>query len=215
MQALFAQGPPGGAPGGGGPPPEFIVFLIVFIGLILLVFLTVYILYLLTLSRALEQCSRKNRTMEPGMVWLNLVPCLNLVWQFMTVNAVAESLGNEFYSRRMDRRGEDYGKGLGIATCALHLAGAIPYLGALFTLPWLVCFILYWVKIAGFSKQLAADEGDRFDYEDYEEDDRPRRKKRYLDEDEDDRGRYSQRKPKPNRWDEEDEDRGRFSGRNR
>jgi hypothetical protein len=30
--------------------------------------------------------------MEPGMVWLNLIPVLSLVWQFITVIRVAESL---------------------------------------------------------------------------------------------------------------------------
>jgi hypothetical protein len=116
------------------------------------------ILYLMMLSKTLSRCSPRNRTMEPGQVWLNLIPCFNFVWLFITVNRVAESLEEEFYDRRLPREG-DFGKGLGITYLCLNLAGMIPYIGLLFSLGALICWIIYWVKISGFSKQLAEDDG--------------------------------------------------------
>jgi hypothetical protein len=54
--------------------------LLLFICGILIVALVIGILFLLTLHRALDRCSPRNRTMEPGMVWLNLIPLFSMVW---------------------------------------------------------------------------------------------------------------------------------------
>ncbi len=149
-----------------GPPDELLGLLLAFLCIVLLIALVVGILFLMTLHKALARCAPHNRTMEPGMVWLNLIPLFGLVWQFITVVRVGESLKNEFRSRGWDRRDEDYGKGLGIISCCLGIAGNIPYIGLLFSLGALITFIMYWVKIANFSGQLA-----RRPYADYEDDD--------------------------------------------
>ena len=107
------------------------MFLVVLAGM-LLVFLVVFIFFFLTLSKALSRCHWRNRTMEPGQVWLNFIPLFHLVWQFITVNRVADSLRNEFYDRGWHRRDEDYGRGLGIAACALWIVAGLPYIGLLF-----------------------------------------------------------------------------------
>jgi hypothetical protein len=54
------------------------------------------ILYLLALRDALKKCAPTSRTMEPGKVWLLLVPVFGLVWQFIMVVNMAKSLRNEF-----------------------------------------------------------------------------------------------------------------------
>jgi len=109
--------------------------------------------------------------MEPGQVWLNLIPIFNIVWQFITVSRVADSLRNEFYDRGWHERNEDYGRGIGTAYCVLNIISAIPYIGGIFALGALVCFIIYWVKIANYSGQLAARTGYHDDYDDYDDDD--------------------------------------------
>ena len=121
--------------------------------------------------------------MEPGMVWLLLIPCFGLIWQFIMIIRISESLDNEFYSRRWRRDG-DFGKSLGISYAVLNLLGFIPYLGILCSLAGIVCFIMYWVKIAGYSNQLASDNDPIDDYDD-DYDDRPKRKRRSRDEDDD------------------------------
>jgi len=199
MLTLFGQIQPKNNPNG-GPPPEFWAMFFVILLIALAVSLVIAIFFLLTLSKALHRCSPRNRTMEPGQVWLNLIPLFNIVWQFITVTRIAESLSNEFYDRGWDRGGEDYGKNVGMTYCIMNLLSWIPYCGSLFGLVGLICFILYWVKIAGFSKQLATRGYDRDDdYDrDYDDDyDRPRRRRRDYDDDydrdrdydDDDRGR--------------------------
>ena len=188
--------------------------------------LLVAICFLLTLQKALNRCHPDNRAMSPGQVWLNLIPCLNLVWSFLTVTRVADSLDREFRDRRLRTEG-DYGRGIGITACVLNLVGGIPYIGVLFALGGLVCFIIYWVKIAGYSKQLADDEGydrdddyddrprkrsvrdDRYEDDEYEEDDRPRRRSVRDDDEEDDQPRSRRRDDEYDDEDDADDDRPR------
>lgn len=118
----------------------------------LLIGLIVAIFFLLTLSRTLESVSPANREMEPGMVWLNLIPLFNLVWMFITVIKLGDSVAKEAAERSLDLA--DGGKALGIAFAALSVASIIPVLGMLAALASLVVFIIYWVKVAGYKNEL-------------------------------------------------------------
>lgn len=62
-------------------------------GCLFLGLLAIGIVYIAFLSGVLRKCSPASRTMEPGMVWLLLVPLLNVVWNFLVVTALARSLG--------------------------------------------------------------------------------------------------------------------------
>lgn len=113
------------------------------------------IFYLLTLQKALNRCSPENRAMAPGMVWLLLIPLVNMVWNFFVVLNIAKSLGAEFQKRGIAEEPQPAQK-LGLIMCILMVCGIIPILGILCSLGGLVCWILYWVKIAGFSNKIAA-----------------------------------------------------------
>jgi hypothetical protein len=163
---MFAQqGGFGGAQGAG--PPDFAgmnTAIIAVYCVFLVVLLGVGILFLLTLQKCLSRIEPPNRTMEPGMVWLNLVPCFNIVWNFITVIRISESLEKEFRSRGMPVSG-DYGRGIGLTFLICNLLGIIPFVGLVTGLIGLVCWIVYWVKIAGFSKELAEGPSFRDDYD--------------------------------------------------
>lgn len=196
---LFAQNDAGGG--------AVLAIMFVFIGVALIVSLLPMIFFLLTLSKALGRCRPRNRTMEPGMVWIALIPLVNLVWMFINVVRVSESLRNEFRDRRWHSRSEDYGYSIGLTYCGLLIAGIIPYCGALFGIAGFVCWIIYWVKIANLSGQIerpytGADryDEDDDDYEDDDYDDRPRRRRR-DDEDDD----YDDRPRRRRNDDDEDE----------
>jgi hypothetical protein len=103
------------------------------------------IFYLLTLQKALNRCSPENRAMNPGMVWLMLIPFFNIVWHFMIVLNMAKSLAAEFQKRGIPEESNP-GQTLGLIMCvACLLCGPVG----------LICWILYWVKIAGYSGRLA------------------------------------------------------------
>jgi hypothetical protein len=111
-----------------GPGELFVLFF-------LLIPLTIIpgIFYVLTLYRALTRCAPESRVMEPGLVWLLFVPL----------------------RRRGAAARRDTGRGLGLAMSILACAGFVPLLGILGGLACLVCWILYWVRIADLSRRLA------------------------------------------------------------
>ena len=153
---------------------ELIAVLLIIIGAFFLVAFTLQVFFLFTLSRTLGLCRPHNRTIEPGLVWLNLIPIFNFVWMFITVLRVSETLRYEFEERGQDRRTEDYGHNLGIAMCIAWVFGF---------LLWILVVIIYWVKIAEFARRLEYDGGA---YDDYDDDyGRPRRRSRSRDRDRD------------------------------
>ncbi len=112
------------------------------------------ILYILTLSRALNKCSPTSRTIDPAMLWLLLVPFVNLVWNFFVVLGMAKSLGNEFRLRNMPVLDPTPGQSIGIAMCVCGACTIIPVLGFVAWLAGAVLWIVYWAKIAEFSRIL-------------------------------------------------------------
>jgi hypothetical protein len=167
---LFAQ-QRGGAPP--GPDAGVLVGVFMFYGVLILIAIIIRVFFLLSMSKCFRQISPRNRQMEPGMVWLALIPIFDIVWIIIMVIRLSDSLRDEFYDRGLREDG-DFGKMLGI----LYIVFAI-VCGPV----GLICFIMYWVKVAGYTKQLAARR--RYADDDDEEDDRPRRRRR-RDEDEDD-----------------------------
>jgi hypothetical protein len=126
-----------------------IIFLVVFCGLI-----CVSIFYILTLSRALNKCSVASRTIQPGTLWLLLIPLVNIVWHFFVVVGMARTLGNEFRTRNISNVEPEPGKSIGIAMCVCQACTIIPLLGLVAGLVYLVLWIVYWSKIAEFSRKL-------------------------------------------------------------
>ena len=85
--------------------------------------LLLLILYLGTLHKTLRACRPENRVMPPWMVWLQVLPCVIFVWQFVNVIAVGGSLGREFRSRGVAELSPL--ERLGLAMCGLMTLGFI------------------------------------------------------------------------------------------
>jgi hypothetical protein len=136
----------------GLPELGIIVVLIFVVGLMLLP----AIFYLLSLSKALERCAFESRTMSPGQVWLLLIPLFGMIWHFIIVGRISSSLRNEFTRRSLPLAEAEPGKSLGLAMCILAVTSVIPLLGIVTGIATLVCWIMYWVKITDYSRQLQA-----------------------------------------------------------
>jgi hypothetical protein len=110
--------------------------------------LLVAIFFLLSLQDLLRQVHPGNRAMRPGEVWLNLIPVFNLVWIFITVIRVRDSVEAEFRSRGWAPQG-DFGFGVGLAAAILTIVSWGP-LG----LAALICWIVYWVRTSELRNQM-------------------------------------------------------------
>ena len=109
--------------------------------------------YFLTLQRALSRCAPESRTLAPGLVWLMAIPWFGAIWSFVVVTKLSKSLHNEFTRRNMS---EDQrpAYGVGMAMCILYLVALIPHLHMAGSFALLIVWIIYWVKIARYSRKL-------------------------------------------------------------
>jgi hypothetical protein len=138
------------------------IIIIVVLGLL---FLIPAIFFLLSQQNTLKAIRPENRFMNPGEVWLQLIPLFNIVWQFIVVTKIAKSIKKELASRdqfSFDTNPGDYVDlesdrptyQIGMAMCILVTIGAIPVIGTLFSLAGLVCWIIYWVKLSQYKSQI-------------------------------------------------------------
>lgn len=133
---------------------DFTGILILIIVVAVLIGLIPMIFYMLTLQNTLKEVSPENRQMPPGQVWLLFIPIFSIVWQFIVVNKIADSLKAEFAKRNIPSDEDRPGYSIGLAYSILFCCGIIPFIGALASIGGLVCWIIYWVKIAGYKAKL-------------------------------------------------------------
>ena len=126
-----------------------LLLLFIVIGL----FLIPLILFLINLQNTLKAIDPQNRTMEPGKVWLMLIPLFNVIWIFMVVSAIANSTQAQLEQYGVSSSQKPtYNLGLAWAICTL--CNWIPMVGVFAGIVSFVLFILYWVKVNEVRKQL-------------------------------------------------------------
>lgn len=112
------------------------------------------ILYLTTLQSTLQAISWKNRRMAPGKVWLLLIPFFAVIWQFIVVINMADSIRAEADSRGLQISESKPGLTIGLIMCILSGSFFIPLLAPYAGVASMVCWIIYWVKISSYKKIL-------------------------------------------------------------
>lgn len=131
-----------------GPQELIILMIISALSIIPLIF------YLLTLQNTFNVISAENSKMKPGEVWLTLIPLFGLVWQFIVVNRLADSLKAEFDAKNMKVDEERPGAGIGLAYCILFCCSVIPFVNFLTGIAGIICWIIYWSKINNYRIKL-------------------------------------------------------------
>ena len=133
----------------------------------LLLFLIPYIFFLIAQQNTLRVVETQNRTMNPGQVWLQLIPLFGLIWQFIVVKNIADSLRNELDSRNRESNLGIWDEGItdevnihptfttGQWYCIMVCISVIPYLGFLTWIFALVLWIVYWGQLNKYRKMLS------------------------------------------------------------
>jgi len=125
--------------------------LIIFGGL-----LAVYVLYLVALRAALREVHPVNRKMPPGQVFLLLIPFVNLVYAFVLVGQLSDSLIAELRARGLPMTADRPTYRVGIAMSVLQVAPIVPVVGTLAILGYIICWILHWTQVNAVRRQLQA-----------------------------------------------------------
>lgn len=105
----------------------------------------------LIVSSALARVPVEHRKMEPGLVWLLLVPCFGLVWNFFVFQRVPDSFRSYFESRGRTEFG-DCGRGIGLAYSIAAVLCVLPlvnYLAAPATLVLLIVCLIKFYDLKG------------------------------------------------------------------
>ena len=167
MLELFAQvnRNQGGFPNGpgAGPPAAFLAGILGFYCVLFVLAIATFIAHIvlfIRMSGVLSEVSQHNRKMEPGLVWLNLVPMLSTVWIILSVLWISDSLKAEYDEREM-LGDSDFGKTMGIVFYVTTLV--------CFPIGLLVLF-MYRTKLGGYLEELqqSAKPSHRRERDDYE-----------------------------------------------
>ena len=133
------------------------------IGCILLVIAFIaHVAFLAAASRVLTRVDPENRRLDPGQVWLNLIPIFNLLWMIVTIERVGESIRNEFMARGRHKRTESYGKTSGLACAILGIIGLVFTLvetpcGLVFWFFAFIFWVVYWAQLSGYARRLHSE----------------------------------------------------------
>jgi hypothetical protein len=129
------------------------VIVVAILTLLILAGLTPIIFYIVTLKRTFNSISVKNQGLEPWLVWLLLIPFFNIVWHFIVVTRLSESLEAEYRMRdhpTMPRPSYD----TGIAMCVLTCLSCWDLLTWPAGISAIIIWIIYWTEIHKHKKTL-------------------------------------------------------------
>ena len=117
------------------------------------------IFYIITLQNTLEAISPANRKMPSSNVWLLLIPLFNIVWHFIVVNNIADSIRAEADANGIRINEMRPGYNIGLAMCIVNCLFFIPGLNIITWMIGVVCWIIYWNNIVGFKNQILNESG--------------------------------------------------------
>jgi hypothetical protein len=125
--------------------------------ILLLLFIIPLGFFLVTLQNTLKIISPENRKMSPGSVWLILIPFFGMVWQFIMVRRIADSIGDECVKLNIDTKERAPTYTIGLIYCISSLIFLIPITKTIGALAALATWIMYWIKVNQYRKLLIAN----------------------------------------------------------
>ena len=143
-------------------PPEAVTGILaalgIFLFIIIAVALVIGIVILYLLYSCFERIPPQHRQMESWQVFLLLIPCFNIVWNFFVFPKLARSYQSYFAEQGRTDVG-DCGEQIGLwyAICGA-VGGAlfwVPVVGSLAGIAGLVLFVIYFVKVLTLKGQIS------------------------------------------------------------
>lgn len=136
--------------------------------ILLLAVVAVAIFFIYYQQKTLELIHLENREMNPSGVWWQLIPLIGMVWQFIVVKKISVSIYNELNAPIDDSIvnvqpsvSSNPTYYIGLAYCIFICLGIIPFpstLKGIFSLAGMLCWIVYWVQLARYRKELKTRE---------------------------------------------------------
>ena len=115
--------------------------------------LAISIVICLILVGCFKRIPPEHRQMEPGMVWLLMIPCFNLIWNFFVFPKLSQSFKG-YFDAVDDTTVGDCGASLGMAYAIVSACCVIPYAGCLTAVASIVLLIVCLVKATGLKNRI-------------------------------------------------------------
>lgn len=138
---------------GQGIPPEVIGIYIAFLIVVIVISLVVLIVVAVLIAGCYSRIPQQYREMEPGMVYLILIPCFNLVWIFFVTMRLSTSFQKYFVAHGRTDVG-DCGYQIGLWCSICIVLANIPCVQYIAGPAALVLLIIYLVKVMGLKNQI-------------------------------------------------------------
>ncbi|HWB90483.1 MAG TPA: hypothetical protein VG605_01470 [Puia sp.] len=146
--------------------------------ILLAAFLIPAVVFLATEFSVLKRIRRENRLLQPGWVWLQIIPFAGQIWQFGVVYLIAGSIQKEWladgedsllgitHEAARDLKQSKPTLAIGMAYCALnslvvftnlfaHLTGdTAALIAGLLALASIICWVIYWSSLASWNRRL-------------------------------------------------------------
>jgi hypothetical protein len=126
-----------------------------FIVLLILGMLSLGIVAIVFLYIDFDRVPPAFRKLDPGLVWLLLIPCFSIVWNFFVFPRLSDSFKAYFQSIGDESVG-DCGRGLGLGYAITSAVAVVPILGIVAALVSLVLLVLYLVKANELKNRIPA-----------------------------------------------------------
>jgi len=125
------------------------------VGISILVSLAIHAFICYLLYRCYDRIPPQFRRQQPAMVWLLMIPCFAIVWNFFVYPPLSKSFKAYFDSINRTDVG-DCQESIGLAYSICGVASLVPYLGCLTGVGALVLLIIYLIKTNDLKNQIPA-----------------------------------------------------------
>jgi hypothetical protein len=123
-----------------------LAFIFAAIGAVVLISLIINAIVCYFVSSWLKKVPAQHRKMEPGLVWLLMIPCFPIIWNFFVFQRIPDSFKSYFDSVGRTDVG-DCGKGIGLGYAICAACSVIPFLNYVAGPATLVLLIINLVKM--------------------------------------------------------------------
>ena len=108
------------------------------------------------MAAAIKVLPDQHLQITSGKIWLQMIPCFNLIWAFIVVQGISGSFQSYFQSRGQTQHGDCHNQ-LGIFYCIAVLCNFVPYLNTVALPATIGLLIVYLVRIHRLKDAVAAD----------------------------------------------------------
>jgi hypothetical protein len=124
--------------------------------LTVLVTLAIHVVICLLLYKCFDRIPQEHRRLNPALVWLLMIPCFSLIWNFFVYPNLAKSFGAYFEAKGGGNVG-DCGLGIAWAYAICFVLTLVPGIGWIASLAALVLLIIFLIKACDLKNRIAPE----------------------------------------------------------